>query len=33
MIQIPGMGAPAPVAIPRPAAGAKGAGDYDNLFK
>lgn len=33
MIQIPGMAAPEPAAIPRAPAKGKGTGDYDNLFK
>jgi hypothetical protein len=33
MIQIPGMAAPEPAAIPRAPASGKGSGDYDNMFK
>src|SRR5271157_2262968 len=34
MIEIPGMAAPEPVRIPRPATGPQGTGsDYDNMFK
>lgn len=33
MIQIPGMSAPEPAPIPRTSPGAKGTGDYDNMFK
>ncbi len=33
MIQIPGLAAPEPVAIPRTPASGKSAGDYDNMFK
>jgi len=34
MIEIPGIAAPEPLRMPRPAAGPQGTGsDYDNMFK